>query len=130
MAKEIGMTETVTTAKPGDWMEDGTIYAGISPDTHQPMYTTPKDERVNFFLGRREPKLIFTFSEALKHASKLKFCGHKDWRVPTKNELNELFNNRAAIGGFCEIDHFDYGPYYWDRLTMNAPPLPDAWRSS
>ena len=82
------------------------------------------------FLGRREPKLIFTFSEALKHASKLKFCGHKDWRVPTKNELNELFNNRAAIGGFCEIDHFDYGPYYWDRLTMNAPPLPDAWRSS
>src|SRR5438270_11099751 len=24
---------------------------------------------------------------------------------------SELFNNRAAIGGFVEIDHFDYGPY-------------------
>jgi hypothetical protein len=28
----------------GEAMEDGTIYAGISPDTGKPLYATPKDE--------------------------------------------------------------------------------------
>src|SRR5438477_9424405 len=32
---------TPAALKPGDPMEDGTIYAGISPDTNRPMYTTP-----------------------------------------------------------------------------------------
>src|SRR5713101_9753590 len=27
----------------GDRMVDGTVYAGISPDTNKPMYTTPND---------------------------------------------------------------------------------------
>src|SRR4051812_25965700 len=26
---------------PGDKMPDGTVYAGVSPDTRKPMYTTP-----------------------------------------------------------------------------------------
>lgn len=29
--------------KPGDRMEDGTVYAGTSPDTGKAMYATPKD---------------------------------------------------------------------------------------
>jgi hypothetical protein len=35
-----------------------------------------------------------------KHAATLNAHGHKDWRLPTKVELDVLFNNRAAIGGF------------------------------
>ena len=34
--------------------------------------------------------------------------GHHDWRVPTKSELNMLFNNRAAFGGFNQM-----GPAGW-----------------
>src|SRR5262245_47398082 len=30
-------------SKPGDHMEDGTIFAGLSPDTGQKMFTTPAD---------------------------------------------------------------------------------------
>src|SRR5947207_14645373 len=35
-------------AKPGDRMPDGTVYAGISPDTHKPIYATPKDASLTF----------------------------------------------------------------------------------
>src|SRR5437868_10026201 len=31
------------TPQVGDKMPDGSVYAGISPDTNQPIYTTPKD---------------------------------------------------------------------------------------
>ena len=30
-------------ANPALMMPDGSIYAGVSPDTGKPMYTTPKD---------------------------------------------------------------------------------------
>src|SRR5205085_1858397 len=72
--------------KPGDSMPDGTVHAGTSPDTHRPMYTTPAD--VPF---------TWMFDEAQRFAREFTGYGHKDWRVPTKNELKALFNNRAAI---------------------------------
>src|SRR5947207_525029 len=34
-------TATNSEPEPGDKMPDGTIFAGFSPDTHEPMYTTP-----------------------------------------------------------------------------------------
>src|SRR5439155_1650460 len=67
---------------PGDHMPDGSIYAGVSPDEGQAMYTTPKDA-----------PLTYTFNEARKYAEELDACGHQDWRVPTKGELNVLFQN-------------------------------------
>src|SRR5205085_8274224 len=45
--------------KPGHRMADDTIYAGISPDTNKPMYTTPEDA-----------PLTYTFNEARNYASK------------------------------------------------------------
>jgi len=83
--------------KIGEKMPDGTVFAGISPDTNQPMYTTPADV-----------PLTITFHQANKYAAKVDMHGHKDWRVPTKAELNVLFNNRAAIGGFE-----DSAGWYW-----------------
>ena len=37
------MNEPTTDVKSGEKMPDGTIYAGISPATGKPMYTTPSD---------------------------------------------------------------------------------------
>jgi hypothetical protein len=73
----------------GDQVPDGTILAGISPDTGTPMYTTPADA-----------PLMMKWNEAMKYAKDLDVHGHKDWRVPTKAELNVLFNNRARIRRF------------------------------
>jgi uncharacterized protein DUF1566 len=87
--------------KIGDKMPDGTIYAGTSPDTGGAMYTTPQGA-----------PLTYTFNQARKYASRLEAHDHQDWRVPTKNELNVLFNNRAAIGGFDVSGSYPAGRYW------------------
>ena len=53
-----------------------------------------------------------TFNEAADYAAKLDAHGLHDWRVPTKGELNVLFNNRAAIGGF-NVSGSPPGGWYW-----------------
>jgi hypothetical protein len=40
-AQNAALTETYPL--PGDKMPDGTIYAGVSPDTQRPMYRTQED---------------------------------------------------------------------------------------
>jgi hypothetical protein len=87
--------------KPGDKMPDGTVFAGISPDTNKPMYATPADA-----------SLTMTFNDAQKYAAQLDAHGHKDWRVPTNAELNVLFNNRAAIGGLDISGSLPSGCYW------------------
>jgi len=98
------MSQPATIPNIGDKMPDGTIYAGMSPDTGKPMYTLPWDA-----------PLTMTFNKAKDYAyaaNAQEVGGHEDWRVPTKNELNVLFNNRAAIG---EFDVSSSGPagWYW-----------------
>jgi Protein of unknown function (DUF1566) len=88
--------------------QDGTIYAGFSPDNRKQMYAMPADA-----------PLSMTFNEAVEYAktaNSQKARGHNDWRVPTKNELNVLFDNRAAIGGFDESG-FDPAGWYWSATS-------------
>ena len=68
-------------------MSGGGVYAGISPDTNKPMSTTPADA-----------PLAYAFNRAQKHAARLAAHGQQDWRVPSKSELNVLFQGRTAIG--------------------------------
>jgi hypothetical protein len=99
----------------GAVMPDGTVYAGISPDTNKPMYATPADA-----------SLTMTFNEAAEYAeiaTVRKACGHDDWRVPTQAELNVLFNNRAVIGGFG-INPSNPAGWYWSATPANKS---DAW---
>ncbi len=96
-----GETAAKAERKPGDRMPDGSVYAGLSPDTGKAMYATPKDT-----------PLTYTFNQAQKYAAKLDAHGHHDWRAPTKGELNVLFQNRAAIGGFDESGSNPAG-WYW-----------------
>jgi hypothetical protein len=93
-------TEPPAEPKIGDRMADGTIYAGISPRTNKPMYAMPADA-----------PLTMTFNEATKYAANLDAYGHRDWRVPSKTELNELFKNRTVIGGFNSTGSVPAGWY-------------------
>jgi hypothetical protein len=82
-------------------MPDGTIFVGVSPDTGKPMYTTPADA-----------PLTMKWKQAMEYAARLDAHGHQDWRVPAKDELNVLFKNRAAIGGFDVTGSIPAG-WYW-----------------
>ena len=89
-------------------MADGTVYAGISPDTGRTMYTTPKDNR-----------LCVKWNKAMAYAATLEAHGHEDWRVPTAGELAVLFKSRAAIGSFSETDHLTLG-WYWSSTQADT----------
>ena len=94
----------------GDKRPDGTILAGTSPDTGKPMYTTPADA-----------PLTMNFKKAADYAKTLneeKYLGHDDWRVPTRAELNVLFNNRAAIGGF-NVSGSDPAGWHWSATPYD-----------
>jgi hypothetical protein len=97
----------------GDEMEDGTIFAGISPDTHRPIYATPQDAPGTY-----------SFNQAAKYATNLDAHGHHDWRVPSIDELNVLFENRnqgKLAGTFNVTGSYPAGwyrssaPYYDDN---------------
>lgn len=94
--------------QPGTALPDGTIYAGISPDTGKAFYAAAQDA----------PKLL-TWHKGRRYAVNSTKHGHNDWRVPTSGELNVLFNNRAAIGGFNESGLFPAG-WYWSSSDANS----------
>ena len=95
---------TKTTPEIGDKMPDGTIYAGISPDTHKPMYATPADAPGTY-----------TFNEAAKYASRLDAHGRHDFHVPSKGELNVLWENRnkGKLAGTFNVTGSNPAGWYW-----------------
>jgi hypothetical protein len=105
VANDDGKAAANAEPKMDDKMPDGTVYVGISPDTGRAIYTTPADA-----------SLTMTFNEAKEYAAKLDAHGHQDWRVPTKGELNVLFNNRATLGGFNVTGSFPAG-WYWSASS-------------
>src|SRR3982751_2499839 len=88
-ATELSQVERFNTLFVGDTMPDGTVYAGVSPTNGTAMFVTPSDAPLTKY-----------FNEAHDHANRLYVHGRIDWRVPTHDELQVLFRNRAAIGGF------------------------------
>src|SRR5262249_56590304 len=80
--------------KPGDRMQDGTIYAGLSPDTGKEMYTTPADATGTM-----------KWKKAMDYAAGLDAHGRRDWRVPTKAEVNVLYETRdkGALKGTLNV---------------------------
>jgi hypothetical protein len=101
------MSKTPATSDPeiGDKMPDGSIYVGISSISNVPVYAMPADAT-----------LAMTFNEAMQYADKLNAHGHEDWRLPSRGELNVLFNHRAAIGGFNPGVYWSVDQSYDDRV--------------
>jgi len=56
---------------------------------------------------------------AAQYCNDLVLHGHSDWYLPAKNELNTVYNNRAAIGNFDES-----GPHYWSSSEDTSA---NAW---
>jgi hypothetical protein len=86
----------------GDEMPDGTILAGYYEG--KPMYTT-----------RRDAPGVYEFDQAAQYAKNLDAHGRKDWRPPTKGELNVLYENRnqgKLKGTFNETGSLPAG-WYW-----------------
>jgi hypothetical protein len=80
--------DAMLSRKAGERMPDGSIYAGLSPTTGSPMYTTPADA----------PHAC-TFREARRYAFNLDAHGNRDWRVPTRAEMKALLAMRDVIDG-------------------------------
>ena len=105
------MTRTAKkTLRPGHRMKDGTVFAGISPDTGENMFVTPRD-----IPGK--PK---TWEAAVEYAEGLDAHGHKDWSLPSEFELKELFNNKASIGNFDAGQRKTKRTYYYASTRETA----------
>ncbi|MCE9508301.1 MAG: ankyrin repeat domain-containing protein [Alphaproteobacteria bacterium] len=97
VAEAAAVNDASAPARPkvGDKMPDGTVYAGFSPDTQKPIYAAAEDA-----------SLTMTFNQAAEYAAKLEVHGHTDWRVPTREELNVLYQNKDKgflKGTFSEV---------------------------
>jgi hypothetical protein len=93
----------------GHVMYDGTVYAGISPETNKPMFAMPEDASVTM-----------AFKAAIKYAKKLDALGHQDWRLPAETELEAMFNKKAAIGKFNETGIWPSACYWSSSLDKNG----------
>lgn len=91
----------------GEQLPDGTVYAGLSPDSGRPLYARPADA-----------PLKMTFNAAAEQAKFLDAHGHRDWRLPSQAEL-ELLNRHAHLGALK--DSFDTaGGWYWSAEVFTA----------
>src|SRR4051812_4180884 len=69
----------------GQVMDDGSLYAGVSPDTGRSMFATFADAAGTYALD-----------ESLDCAARLDVHRQKDWRVPSRGELRVMFDNLAG----------------------------------
>ncbi len=128
---------------PGQVCDDGAVYAGLSSDGNIEMYTTPADagqypwnngnssgytttSQTSATTGETNTNNLITIDsdsgvvgtqphQAAQYCADLSAHGQTDWYLPAKDELNVLYTNRAAIGGFN---------------TSGSPPAGNYWSSS
>ncbi len=101
----------------GATMPDGTVFAGISPDTGRNMFVTPKDASG-----------VLKWKAAMKYAADLDANGHKDWRLPTEAELDVLYQNRdkGALKGTFNVHGSGPSGRYWSSAESPEGPH-SAW---
>lgn len=92
----------------GEQMEDGTVFAGFSPDTGEGMFVMPEDEAG-----------LYNVLQLDELTQVSMYQGYADWKVPSKNELGVLFNNASAIGGFT-TNNADHNPYADDVSYLSS----------
>jgi hypothetical protein len=98
---------------PGDVMPDGTVYAGVSPESGIAMYVTPADV----------PHQI-TFDEAARYMAALNAHGHHDWRLPSEAELLQIYRNRdrGALKDTFTTSGSSLARWYWSGTEQGEDP--------
>ncbi|MCB9990481.1 MAG: DUF1566 domain-containing protein [Rhodospirillales bacterium] len=120
---------------PGTACADGTVYAGnlsgtdlFVPPADQSAGTTWNNGTFNWTVtgatsntdGAANTTTLDGLADAGSPHQAAKLCaglsahGHTDWYLPAKDELNVLYINRAAIGGFETS-----GSYYWSSTEYD-----------
>ena len=64
------------------------------------------DNNFKDYYGSREECSYNDGTVAAKVAYELELNGYDDWYLPSKDELNILFDNKDAIGGFADADYW------------------------
>jgi hypothetical protein len=59
---------------------------------------------------------------AARLADKYEYGGYDDWFLPSKDELDLMYQNKGAIGGF------DSSEYYWSSSERSENPSTQAWK--
>lgn len=71
---------------------------------------------IDFKIAETDLLKTYSFDEAITECKKL----GNGWRLPTKNELNLMYQNRKAIGGFISY-------IYWSSTKLSAG---DVWQQN
>jgi len=91
----------------GDRMPDGSVFAGVSPDTGRP-----------FFVAEKDAPLTLTWRQAVGYAEDMGSSSSYEWRLPTKAELNTLFLHRAKIPGLRTNGVMGSGHYWTEQGSV------------
>lgn len=142
MGRQLGSSTALPQGCPniGDVCDDGTIYAGTSPDGNVPMFTTHdtpaslpwsqssivtavQTSVTDPDTGAANTNTIVTIDadsgtvgfqphQVAQYCYDLVEGGADDWYLPAMNETAELYNNRLGIGGFSEDSNFGLSTYW------------------
>lgn len=80
----------------------------------------PYDELPSFQYGGHTYKVApisnnyLEWSDANTYCNNLTLYGYTDWRLPTKDELLQMYNDRSSIGGFSVF------AYYWSSTSCGS----------
>ena len=71
------------------------------------LYTLPSFQyEGHFYQVAPDPRSEITWDNANDYCVALTYCNLSDWRLPTKEELRQIYAERASIGGFCFGDYW------------------------
>ena len=71
-------------------------------------------------LASKDTETRLNWSEAIEYCSKLSSNGYQDWRLPSKDELKELYKNKDSLD---DKEAF-IASYYWSSSEFSST---NAW---
>ena len=117
---------------------NGTVY-GEQKSIIQPYDELPTFQfNGNTYRVATEANNTLNWSDANAYCENLTLYGYSDWRLPTKEELLQMYNDRVSIGGFGYNTYWSgtfaynaYGTnYYWAVQFSNGFPIETSEGSS